>query len=98
MGRTLRFFSASVILLASVVAARHAQCAPALERGAAITDPLSLRELDSRRFGLSHVMLPERSADAPLANSELFALPSMAPVRNALDDEFDKYIVRHKTR
>jgi hypothetical protein len=95
MGRTLRFLAASVILLASVLA-RHAHSAPALERGAAITDPLSLRELDSRRLGLSRVMLPERSADTPLANSELFALPSMAPVRKALDDEFDKYILRHK--
>src|ERR1700730_13580475 len=96
MGRTLRFFVASVILLASVLPARQAHSASALERGAAITDPLSLRELDSRRFGLSRVMLPERSADAPLANSELFALPSMAPVRKALDDELDKYFLRHK--
>jgi hypothetical protein len=93
MGRTVRFLAASVILLASVLAAHGA---PALERGAAITDPLSLRELDRGRFGLSHVMLPERPADAPLANSELFALPAMAPVRQALDDEFDNYIRRHK--
>ena len=28
--------------------------------------------------------------------SELFALPSMAPVRKALDAEFDRYIARHK--
>jgi hypothetical protein len=96
MARTLRFFAASVILLASLLAARHAQSKPALERGAAITDPLSLRELDSGRFGLSRVMLPMRSTDAPLANGELFALPSMAPVRKSLDDEFDKYILRHK--
>ena len=41
-------------------------------------------------------MLPARSADAPLTNSQLFALPSMAPVRKALDDEFDRYIARHK--
>ena len=93
MGRTLRFPAAFVILLASVLAAHGA---PALERGAAITDPLSLRELDRGRFGLSHVMLRERPADAPLANSELFTLPAMAPVRKALDDEFDNYIVRHK--
>ena len=31
------------------------------------------------------VLLPARSADMPLANSQLFALPSMAPVRKALD-------------
>jgi hypothetical protein len=97
MGRTVRSLAAFVILLVvGVLAARAAQSAPALERGAAITDPLSLRELDSRRFGLNRIMVPERSADAPLANSELFALPAMAPVRKALDDEFDNYIGRHK--
>ena len=37
-----------------------------------------------------------QSADAPLANGELFALPSMAPVRKALDAEFDRYFARHK--
>ena len=70
--------------------------APALERGTAIIDPIALRELDRGRFGLGRVMLPARSADAPLANSELFALPSMVPVRKALDAEFDRYIARHK--
>jgi len=37
-----------------------------------------------------------RSSSAPLTNSQVFALPSMAPVRKALDDEFDRYIARHK--
>jgi hypothetical protein len=41
-------------------------------------------------------MQPVRSADTPLANSELFGLPSMVPVRKALDAEFDRYISRHK--
>jgi hypothetical protein len=41
-------------------------------------------------------MLPMRSSDVPLTNSELFALPSMAPVRKALDDEFDRYTPKHK--
>ena len=68
----------------------------ALERGTAITDPFVLRELDRGRFGLTRILLPMRSADVPLANSQLFALPSMAPVRKALDEEFDRYIVRHK--
>jgi hypothetical protein len=68
----------------------------ALERGAAITDPLSLRELDRGRFGLSRILAPTRSAEAPLTNSELFALPAMAPIRKALDDEFDRYVLRHK--
>src|SRR5258705_6413762 len=75
---------------------RNAQSAAALERGTAITDPLSLRELDRGRFGLGRVLLPAKSSDAPIANSELFALPSMASVRKELDDESDRYIVRHK--
>src|ERR1700682_924791 len=94
MGR-MRFLVTFLVLLASVLPARHAQSA-ALERGTAIIDPLALRELDHGRFGLARVMLADRSADAPLSNSELFALPSMVPVRKALDAEFDKYISRHK--
>ena len=73
-----------------------AQSAPALERGAAITDPASLRELDRGQFGLSRFLLPARSTDVPLTDSQLFALPSMAPVRKALDEEFDRYIQTHK--
>ena len=74
--------------------ARAAQDA-ALERGTAITDPATLRELDGGKFRLDRMLLPERSADIPLANSELFALPSMVPVRQAIDGEFDRYIARH---
>ena len=96
MGRSLRFPVTFLVLLCSVLAARHAQSAPALERGTAITDPVALRELDHGRFGLTRVVQPVRSSDAPLSNSQLFALPSMAPVRKALDDEFDRYIARHK--
>src|SRR6266576_7037390 len=87
----LRFFVILFILLASILPVRHVQSAAALERGTAIIDPLALRELDSGRFGLGRVLLPARSSDAPIANSELLALPSMAPVRKALDDEFDRY-------
>jgi mono/diheme cytochrome c family protein len=79
-----------------VLPLRPAQSVAALERGAAITDPLALRELDRGQFGLAQVMMPSRSGDAPLANSQLFALPSMVPVRKALDEEFDRYIARHK--
>ena len=64
----------------------------ALERGTAITDPVALRELDRGRFGLARILAPARSADTPLTDGELFALPSMAPVRKALDAEFDRYI------
>jgi hypothetical protein len=96
MGDTLRVLVVSFILLASIVPARHARSAAALERGTAITDPLALRELDRGRFGVGEMLLPGRAGDAPLANSELFALPAMAPVGQALDFEFDRYILRHR--
>ena len=32
----------------------------------------------------------------PLTNDRLFALPSMAPVRKSLDDEYERYIANHK--
>ncbi|MCK1511705.1 hypothetical protein IVB22_03775 [Bradyrhizobium sp. 190] len=82
-------------LLCGALPARAAQDA-ALERGTAITDPATLRELDGGKFRLDRMLLPERSADTPIANSELFAAPSMAPVRQALDGEFDRYIARHR--
>ena len=92
----LRFL---VFLFALLIGALPARAAPAavLERGAAITDPTALRELDRGRFGLGRLLLPERSADVPLSNSQLFALPSMAPVRAALEAEFDRYIAKHQT-
>jgi len=95
MGR-VRFLFTLLVLLASALSVRQAQSAPALERGTAITDPLALRELDRGRFSLSRVMLPACLAEAPLLNNRLFALPSMTPVRKALDGEFDRYISRHK--
>ena len=97
MGNALRFFLTFFILLAGVMAARDAQSAPALERGTAISDPFVLRELDRERFGIGSVLLPVKSSNVPLPNSQLFALPSMAPVRKALDEEFQRYVARHKT-
>jgi hypothetical protein len=67
----------------------------ALERGTAITDPATLRDLDGGRFRLDRMLLPERSADSPLDNAALFALQSMAPIRQAIDGEFDRYVARH---
>ena len=95
MSRALRFLA---ILFALLCGALPAQAAPdkALERGAAIIDPLALRELDGGRFGIGRMLLPERSANIPLTSSQLFALPSMAAVRQAIDGEFDRYIARHK--
>jgi hypothetical protein len=75
--------------------ARAAEDAP-LERGATIIDPLALRALDAGRFGLARMLMPTRSVNAPLSNSELFALPSMAKLRKSLDEEFERYIARHK--
>jgi hypothetical protein len=92
----LRFLVTILVLLCSALPARIVQSAPALERGTAITDPLALRELDHGRFGLTRVLLPARSSNASLTDSQLFALPSMVVVRKALDDEFDRYILRHK--
>jgi len=69
---------------------------PPLEHGTAIIDPMTLRELDGGRFGLARIMMPARSADTPLTSAQLFALPSMAPVKRALDDDFERYIARHK--
>jgi hypothetical protein len=96
LGRSSRFSVTLLALLCGALPVCVAQSAPALERGTAITDPLALRELDHGRFGLTRVLSPSRSSNAPLADSQLFALPSMALVRKALDDEFDRYIQRHK--
>jgi hypothetical protein len=96
MSRPLRFLVTIFALLCSLLPLCHAQSAPALERGVAITDPMALRELDRGRFGLVRLLLPARSADAPLTNSQLFALPAMASVRTALDEEFERYTQRHK--
>jgi hypothetical protein len=93
----VRFLAIVFILLSIAVPVRPAQSAAALERGTAITDPLALRQLDRGSFGLTRIMLPMRSSDVPLTNSQLFALPSMVPVRRALDDEFERYITGHKT-
>jgi len=85
-----------VIIFALLGFLHPARCAALLERGAAITDPLALRELDRGRFGLSRVLMPMRSADVPITNGRLFALPSMVSVREAIDDEFERYIARYK--
>jgi hypothetical protein len=89
-----RFLAIVFVLLCAALPARAAPDA-ALERGTAITDPATLRELDGGKFRLDRMLLPDRSADVPLANSALFAVPSVAPVRQAIDGEFDRYIARH---
>jgi hypothetical protein len=91
----VRIIISLLILFGGALAPCIAQSA-ALERGTAITDPYVLRELDTGRFGLGRMVAPAAPVDAPLADDALFALPSMAPVRKAIDEEFDRYIARHK--
>src|SRR3954454_7512712 len=89
------FIIAFLVLLCGLVPPRTALCA-ALERGTAIIDPLALRELEQTSFGLRHMIAPAPSSGAPIGNDALFALPSMAPVRKALDEEFDRYVAKRK--
>jgi hypothetical protein len=95
MSHRLRFLVPLLVLVCGAWPAGAMRGAP-LERGTAITDPLVLRELDRGRFGVGRILVPARSADTPIADGELFALPSMAPVRGALDAEFDRYIASHQ--
>lgn len=99
-------FSPSVAVLLCSLALSCAGHAAALERGLAVTDPLALRELDLREhraagldhagFGIRRIVDPSGTSDEPMRNDALFALPSMVPVRKAIDAEFDSYVARHK--
>ena len=82
----------SVVLLCLLAGALPARAAPdrPLERGIAVTDPLALRELDRGRFGLGRILNPSRDDARPLDNAELFAQPVVAPVKSAIDAEFDR--------
>jgi hypothetical protein len=94
MDRSLRRISTTLALLSGLLALSPAQAAP--ERGVAITDPAALRELDRGRFGLKRMLAPASSDDSPLTDLALFALPALAPVRKSLDEEFERYVQRHK--
>jgi mono/diheme cytochrome c family protein len=91
----VRFLLLIVMLFAGAVPARAAPAA-ALERGTAVIEPAALRQLDGGRFGIGRMLSPERSANIPLTDNQLFALPSMAPVRRAIDGEFERYVAKHK--
>ncbi|MCA6119103.1 hypothetical protein J6524_30105 [Bradyrhizobium sp. WSM 1738] len=95
MGCASRFLAILLVLLCGASSVHAAQDV-ALERGAAITDPATLRALDSGKLRLDRMLFSERLADSSLANSELFAMPSMVPIRQAIDGEFDRYVARHK--
>jgi hypothetical protein len=96
MDRPLRFIIVAVALVFGSLPLSPAQSAPALERGTAITDPLALRELDRGQFGLVRMLSPSPSSSEPLTDAALFALPAIAPIRKSLDEEFERYVHRHK--
>jgi len=108
VSRSLLISSALVLALLSAALPARAMEGAALERGTAIIDPLALRELDlgehraSRTdrvgFGLRPFIPTARSGNAPILDDELFALPSMAPVRKALDEDLERYVAKHKAR
>jgi hypothetical protein len=95
-----------ILALVSGVFAARAMEGAALERGTAIIDPFALRELDLSEhrargsdragFGLRPFIPTARADNAPLLDDELFALPSMASVRKALDEDFERYLAKHK--
>lgn len=72
----------------------------ALTGGTAVTDAAALRELDLSQtatgFGLRRMLDADGPANAKLPNDELFTLPAMLPVRQALDRDIDAYAMRHR--
>ena len=97
MGRPLRFL-VTVFALALQLASRTSRAKRAGAGAWRCRSPIRWLCANSIAEDLasSACFAPARSADAPLTSSELFALPSMVPVRKALDAEFDRYIQRHK--
>jgi hypothetical protein len=83
------------LFISSGLPVRATERAP-LERGTAIIEPFALRELDHGRFALVRILAPSRAAGTPLDGDALFALPSMVPVRKALDQDYDRYVEQHK--
>jgi hypothetical protein len=96
LGHPLRSLFATFAFLLSSLAPGLAQSAPALERGTAITDPVALRELDRGPLGLARMLSASPSSNEPLTDAALFALPAIAPIRKSLDEEFERYVQRHK--
>lgn len=89
----MRLSVLGLLLLCSGSLAHADESAP-IERGAAVLEPFALRELDKGPFALGRMLAP--ASDAPLTDAALFALPSMTPVRKALDVELDRYVEKHK--
>jgi hypothetical protein len=87
MSRALRSLAISVFLVCGVLPTRAGE-APPLERGTAVIDPFALRALDDG-FRLNRILRPEVSVELPGTYLPL-------PLRKSLDDEFDRYVARHK--
>lgn len=87
----------AVLLLGSAV---QSASGDALTDGTAIIDAAALRELDLPQahagFGLRRMLRADGAANAVLLNDELFALPGMLPVRQALDHDIDAYADGHR--
>ncbi|WP_458760174.1 hypothetical protein ACSVBT_05070 [Afipia sp. TerB] len=88
----------------------HCASAETLDRSLVIADPQALRALDiggeradpDRRgpasgLGLGRMMRAGRPANRPISGAELFALPALAPVKAALDNELMRYAARTRT-
>jgi hypothetical protein len=96
----------SALVLAAFSGASRAIEGAALERGTAIIDPFALRELDLGEhrasgtdragFGLRRFVPTARADEKPILGDELFALASMAGVRKALDEDFERYLAKHR--
>jgi hypothetical protein len=95
MSYPLRLIIVTIAFLCVALPQYRSQAASLLERGVAITDPAALSELDRGRFGLAGMLASLQSPDRPLTDEALFALPSMARVRQSLDAEFERYVARH---
>jgi hypothetical protein len=96
MGLPLRSLFIALAIFSSSLPLSPAQSAPALERGTAITDPAALRELDRGPFGLRRMLSASPSSSEPLTDSALFALPAVVLIRKSLDEEFERYVQRHR--
>jgi hypothetical protein len=85
----------------------HGLRAETLDRSLVVADPQTLRELDirehqidssdSRGVGLGRMMNVARPTAEPISGAELFALPALAPVKAALDNELERYTARTRT-
>lgn len=82
----LRLVFQTLCLLWLLPVAAHA--AAPMERGVAISDPAILQRLDETGLSLGKLL----GAEAGATSAELFALPSMVPLQEAADRDFNAYV------